>query len=305
MESEAADLARSPVIYGTDTRVEYHEASARQQRWSDATALLTSHSGLENDGGGLCTPSDEECYLLVDSYELVDGDGDGNADEDLCSTVAFYGDRQSLGGYCSGFLVGPDLAVTAGHCIESTADCSDTTFVFGFHNDIPGADPELYFGKDDRYRCQSVVSRGLAGDVDYAVVKLDRVVTGRIPFRIRYTGIVPTFDNVTLIGHPSALSKKIDPGGSVYWNEPADVFFEASVDAIGGNSGSAVINAATGVVEGILVSGNTDYVQQGSCYVEQVCNESGCDNLKTETISSIAQAKDHVPLHASIIMSII
>ena len=50
-------------------------------------------------------------------------------------------------------------------------------------------------------------------------------------------------------------------------------YFSANLDTYGGNSGSAVFNANTGVVEGILVRGATDYVSdpsQGGCRVSNI-----------------------------------
>ncbi len=52
-------------------------------------------------------------------------------------------------------------------------------------------------------------------------------------------------------------------------------FFVANLDTYGGNSGSPVVDARTYVVEGILVRGEDDFVQNDGCYVSLVCPDAG------------------------------
>ena len=47
-------------------------------------------------------------------------------------------------------------------------------------------------------------------------------------------------------------------------------YFQANLDAYGGNSGSAVINAETHEVEGILVRGSYDFDSAGECDISLV-----------------------------------
>ena len=61
----------------------------------------------------------------------------------------------------------------------------------------------------------------------------------------------------------------------------------ANLDTYGGNSGSAVFNAKTGLVEGILVRGEQDYVQKGDCRVSNVCPADGCRGEDVTKILSV------------------
>lgn len=65
-------------------------------------------------------------------------------------------------------------------------------------------------------------------------------------------------------------------GGAQVRNNTNDSYFVANLDIYGGNSGSSVLNAATGRVEGILVRGEADFVHNGGCYVSAVCPTTGC-----------------------------
>ena len=67
------------------------------------------------------------------------------------------------------------------------------------------------------------------------------------------------------------------------------MFFNANLDTYGGNSGSAVFNASTGEVEGILVRGATDYVRNGSC---QVSNRIGNNSGSGESVTKITNIKE-------------
>jgi hypothetical protein len=91
------------------------------------------------------------------------------------------------------------------------------------------------------------------------VIQLDRAVTDRIPLAVSYEAndVLPG-QNLELIGYPNSESMKLDLGGTARDAGPT-WFFEADVDAMPGNSGSPVMDKATGVVLGVLVAGHAPY----------------------------------------------
>jgi subtilisin-like proprotein convertase family protein len=93
---------------------------------------------------------------------------------------------------------------------------------------------------------------------------------------VRRTGSIANGDDVVMIGHPVVLPKKNDAGGECKNANGAVAWFNANVDAYGGNSGSMVINRVTGEIEGILVRGNPDFNTSSGCARSNVCPESGC-----------------------------
>jgi hypothetical protein len=120
-------------------------------------------------------------------------------------------------------------------------------------------------------------------DVDYAVIKLDRPVVGRVPLKIRKAGLIANGQRLIVIGNPSGLPTKVTDGNVIRTDHPS--YFGTNLDTFHGNSGSAVINATTGEVEGILVRGKTDYVPSIrsnplSCLVVNKCDINGknCTN---------------------------
>ncbi len=257
-------LAESAVIYGVDDRLEpYQVSDPVLLGLSDATVVLVSNSRLSVNADGT--------YSLATNRTLAQSQG-------VCATEPFA--AQPTPGFCSGVLVGPDVVATAGHCIDAS-DCSTTWFAFDFEM-TPSGGVNSRLPASDVYACSSIIARSNTSSLDYALVRLDRPVTGRTPVQVRASGSVASGASLAISGHPNGLPKKLAGGASVRRNT-ASGYFEADLDAFGGNSGSPVIDATTGQLEGLLVRGNTDYVRQGSCYVRNVCASTGCPGFEDVT----------------------
>ena len=123
---------------------------------------------------------------------------------------------------------------------------------------------------------------------DYALVKLDRAVFRRRPLRFRKKGKIADGASVIAIGHPSGLPTKIAGNAKVRQNDHP-IFFNANLDTFAGNSGSPVFNKKTGLVEGILVRGDTDYVTENSCMVTNRCKNEEC---RGEDVTRMTFLKD-------------
>ncbi len=71
------------------------------------------------------------------------------------------------------------------------------------------------------------------------------------------------------------------------------IFFEAALDSFAGNSGSAVFDTRTGLLEGILVRGEKDYIKHPTknCLVPKVCKEDQCRGEDVTRITNIKYLK--------------
>jgi MYXO-CTERM domain-containing protein len=116
------------------------------------------------------------------------------------------------------------------------------------------------------------------GDVDHAIVELDRPVVGHTPATVRVepAGLAEG-TSVALIGHPNGLPMKIDDGGVVTWSSADATFLNATVDAFNGNSGSGVFDAS-GELVALLRGGMDDYVDAGGCNVVNVIDPPPADD---------------------------
>lgn len=264
------------VIYGDDNRKDYYEAKSSQDLdLVDSTVALFSNSDIRIEA------SSSIAKLTEKSYKQRYG---------LCESEAFV--NQNSGAFCSGFLVGPDLIATAGHCISST-ECSDVSFVFGYRMTSSMSDTSQV-PSNNVYRCKEVLSREETRQQDYALVRVDRVVEGAKILTLAKSP-VQVGDELTMIGHPSGLPVKIADGAKVRKNDVG--FFVATTDSYGGNSGSAVFNKA-GEVVGILVRGESDFVYDSAkqCTTSRKCAETGCRGEDVTFISYITEALSKVNL---------
>jgi hypothetical protein len=248
---------RQKVIYGVDDRQDLFQVTDQSILDSgDSVVSLWNVASVVDNGNGAST-------LITQNY---------GASQNLCSGEPFR--NQPVGAFCSGFLVAPDIIATAGHCVD-TGNVATTRFVFGYRM-TDATNAQIVVDNGEIYRGTSLIGRRLTtGGTDWALVRLDRQVANHRIATIRRAGMIPNNQAVYVIGHPSGLPIKYAPGANVRDNSPAE-FFVANLDTYGGNSGSPVFNVNTHEVEGILVRGENDFVQSGTCMVSLVCPNTGC-----------------------------
>lgn len=263
------------VIYGDDNRRDlYEEKDQSLLALSGSTVALIKSAQIGAEVGGQHT---------------IQGENYGQS-YSLCSTERFV--EQDTAAFCSGFLISDDMIATAGHCVRSALDCSETSFVFDYAYKSQGVAPTSA-AAENVYRCKSVVHTEVASaGADFAVIKLDRPVVNRVPVLMRNSGTPQVGDDLTVIGHPAGLPTKIADGAKVRSTSTKD-YFMANLDTYGGNSGSAVFNSVTHEVEGILVRGETDFVWSSKgCSTSYVCKNDGCRGEDVTRISNVLKVID-------------
>ncbi|RPJ76300.1 MAG: serine protease [Alphaproteobacteria bacterium] len=161
---------------------------------------------------------------------------------------------------CTAFLVGPDLILTAGHCLKDKYECQKNYWVLDYDDaaGFVGPDGRATFKKENVYSCSQILSSSENVKLDYALVKLNRAITDRPIFNVRRTGKVEDTAQLVVIGHPMGLPK-ILANDSIIRNNSLPNTFVTNADTFSGNSGSPVINSETHIVEGILVRGDDDF----------------------------------------------
>lgn len=264
--------AGQKVVYGDDNRVDvFASNNTMYVELSKSTAAMISGSSLRANGNG---------EFKVSGRSLTS--------RGMCKSERFS--KQKSAANCSGFLVGEDLLVTAGHCIKSQSSCNSYKWVFDYKVEY---DDQFDVNVDvnNVYSCKKIIKTVLDRNTmdDYALIRLDRKVTDRRVLNFRTSGKPAIGDNLVVIGHPTGLPTKIADGANV--RDLKGKYFTANLDTYGGNSGSAVFNADTGVIEGILVRGATDYVydsSQGCRVTNVIANDAG----RGEDVTYITNIKE-------------
>ena len=268
------------VVYGTDDRKDVYQTT---------NAL---HLTLAKSSAGMIKKSMFVKGALANTFDLQNTITLERA-ENICTSEKFT--QQSLAPICSGFLVGPDTLITAGHCYNSfdTPEnvCKNFSWVFDYDMKSATHNPTKSISIANIYNCKSVSSVQRDSLYDFAIIKLDRKVVGRTPLKFRSTGKLANTASLVVIGHPTGLPTKISANGKVTQNTEV-TRFSTTLDTFHGNSGSAVFDATTGQVEGILIMGKNDYrpsllSNPKSCQVANICDEtaSNCTaGVETGTI---------------------
>lgn len=267
------------VVYGVDNRVEVYEAPESLKTVAASTAAMIPIGKLTLKVDEV----DQSKRFYEASQELLKDNG-------ICEDDRYA--NQPTPGMCSGFLVGPDLIVTAGHCARGWRTCEDNTWVFGFAVDAKTGEAGKAIPAENVYRCKTIVNQKLNQflGTDHALIQLDRIVTDRAPLKFRSEGKIDDTQGIVVIGHPMGLPTKIADGANVRTNTHSS-YFVANLDTFGGNSGSAVFNADDLTVEGILVRGEDDYKYNSDKMCQEVftCEDDKCRGEDVTRITDIIE----------------
>lgn len=205
---------------------------------------------------------------------------------------------EPLVGSCTGFLIAPDILVSAGHCIKSNKEAKEYIWYFGFidtkdYNQYTGyltLDPDNIFEVDDVmdamwFSGYKTLSDGTKIDVDYdySYMKLKRK-SDRRPYRFRTGGEVEKYQRMYTIGAPTGLPLKLADNAYVV-DITHDSWFKTNIDGFPGNSGGPVFNSG-GYIEGIHVRGSRTYSKEKDDWFGDYIYDKSCGCVKTVRWSS-------------------
>lgn len=286
-------------IFGTDDRKEPYQVAG-------ADELASSIALMQ---GGVFFTKNEALNTYDLDFPLASASG---SEVGLCKDQKF---ADQHAGYlnCTGFLVGEDILVTAGHCMiyshnplpkvvienEKTPMCEGFWWLFD-HKRSQNQKEQITAVPDDRvYRCDKVLYAELFGYLldnqgelllpvdpelgqDFAIIQLDRKVTGRKPLKLS-DAPVALMERLSTIGYPMGLPIKHTGNGKVI-NASLNNYIVSDLDVIGGNSGGPLFNSSKDVV-GLVVRSfpGEDFVWDTKlqCHRPYTCPVLGQGDCKT------------------------
>ena len=273
------------IIYGHDNRREIIFDSFKNKTLAPAIAMSVGNVYLQ--------PQPDQTFSL-DFLDASDSLTIG-----LCPEERFS--RQKANWLnCTGFLVAPDVLVTAGHCMtfqhtrrpisaenEVTAMCADFDWMFDFKTNSQGiVSLKNYQQSTQHSQCKEVLYSKISQDnlrrndvrigeygMDWAIIRLSQPMPQRQVLNLATTEPQKR-ESVYTIGYPSGLPMKIATGATVF-DTHFEHFFTTDLDISSGNSGGPVFNQKNQVV-GIVVraSPGDDYTwnEKRNCATSIKCN---------------------------------
>lgn len=254
-------------IFGVDDRREIYQNPSALALAPSIAMMQSENFLIKNEATGMY---DLDFPLASETFSQVG----------LCKDEK-YADQNI--GYlnCTGFLVAEDILVTAGHCMiyshsplpkiivenEKTPMCESFNWMFDYQRGPGKAQSLTGVPADSIYRCDTVLYAELFGyplnqqgelllpvdpalGQDFAIIKLDRKVTGRKPLKLSEVP-VSVMDRLSTVGYPMGLPLKYT-GNAKALDVSFENYFVSDLDVIGGNSGGPTLNSANEVV-GLVV----------------------------------------------------
>ena len=183
-------------VHGNDDRKNLYEVKDKgllKDAMSAACIIYKSQLVLNADGSYIIKP----IAKFKDRYRVCDNEPFAN---------------EFVSAFCSGFAVGKNTFITAGHCLDSLK-IKEVAIVFGYViNYANNINPIIQ--ANDIYFPEEIIDiapkKNSAINDDYCVIRVDRDIP---PFRfakIRKEGTVLDKDSVHVIGYPCGL--QIKPG---------------------------------------------------------------------------------------------
>jgi S1-C subfamily serine protease len=221
----------------------------------------------------------DKIHAIADGWVQLDISSSLQSRYKLCSEEPFS--NQPVIGTGTAFIVGPKRLVTASHVLSGAPE--NYVVIFGFQMINKNGVFRTLISTSNIYYPNKLVHQD--SDSDLTVFEVSEELR-RPPLKLLpKTAQTALNSEIYMIGHPTGMPQKVALNADI--QEVQSHFFYTSLDAFQGNSGSPVFNWRTHEVIGILVSGEIDYIWNGTCNKTSLCRFPYCKGEKVMKISLI------------------
>ncbi|HVK61557.1 MAG TPA: serine protease [Bdellovibrionales bacterium] len=287
-------LISQAAIYGVDDRVEANQ-SVVAKRFSSAMAMMISPVYMKQAA---------DQTWSVDYPVSSSDDGYG-----ICPSERFAVQPASTL-TCTGFLIAPNLLVTAGHCMVNVGEavdvqnpqCRDFHWLFDFMTDVNGRVQTTGIAPERVVRCKRVVYAVHEGRYDpktqithpgkdFAIVELETAQPHRAVLPLANSFVKPR-EAISSFGYPLGLALKSMGTASVV-EQTHPEYARTTLDTLSGNSGSPVLNTKNEVVGIVVRAFPDDFVDVPG----MACSKL---NRCTQDLRSCTEADPRFPIGSQI-----
>lgn len=184
----------------------------------------------------VCGPANESQH--VNSYNGALGPSTAFVQANKNSKGAMEASPTS-GKFCSGSLIGTNLFLTAGHCVDSGTAGEFVSFNFERARNSTALLTQTHV------RISAVLEDELGG-LDYAILRLEGTPGNTFGVSAVAAGDPAVGAALTIIGHPAGQPKQIEAGSLA--SISGNFLRYSNIDTLGGNSGSGILNSAGQIV---------------------------------------------------------
>lgn len=176
-----------------------------------------------------------------------------------------FSDHPKMRNDCSGVLIGAKQLLLPGNCITPHY-CKNDLFYWMFNYHLDSSGPFSMDRKREHfYKCEKVLKQVYNPNtaISYAVIELNKEVTGISPVKLSQEITISPETELIAIGHPAGMPLKA--AGDAYVTDQTDAHFLVSSDIAGKSKGTAIFNAKTYELEGMLINGRAHFEMKDGC----------------------------------------
>ncbi|MEE3080208.1 MAG: serine protease [Bdellovibrionota bacterium] len=290
------EMCTNAIIYGENDMTKVSDAASSMQEVSESVAGMIHSARFSVNFNN--QNSDNQSYrVMITPIEQFIRD---KKNMKMCNNQI---NRLGSAFSCTGFLVGKDLLMTAGHCLTPNNDFNSTKYRCQRYEWVFGLEKEenfyqgLTIKSENRFRCKEVLAFENSGPTDYALIKLDREVPGRKPLKMKSALSMEAEDILYTVGFPYGSPMKISRNGKFNEIIENSSLFKTKLDTFPSFSGAPVIDQRTHEVVGIHINGLSEPLEVvGNCldFSKKCENEGDCGSSQAQRLDSISELSNYI-----------